>query len=101
MVAAMLLDREAGSEILDVDPVHGAIQEPFLKVVRTMRSLEFATDADRHLIDFEDGLAHRLGQMAHDIPDVFSFFLPEYSPPGKFTERICTTKFAELCCSTN
>lgn len=100
MVAAMLLDREARSEVLDVDPVHGSIQEPFLKVVRVMRSLEFETATDRPLINFGSGLSHRIGQEAHELPDVFSFFLPEYSPPGTCTHWHCakTEVLAPLTC---
>jgi hypothetical protein len=28
-------------------------------------------------------LESKIGQMAHNNPSVFSFFLPEYSTPGK------------------
>merc|ERR1719352_1587231 len=40
-IAAVLLDRESQDPVLDADPMHGSLLEPFLKIVRLMRSLEF------------------------------------------------------------
>lgn len=40
-VAAVLLDREAQSAILDLDPYYGRMREPLLKVLHIMRSLEY------------------------------------------------------------
>ena len=41
MTAAMLLDREARSVVLDADPAQGSLLEPILKVIRMMKSMEF------------------------------------------------------------
>ena len=40
-VTALLLDREARSATLDIDPTHGMIREPLLKVLHMMRSMAF------------------------------------------------------------
>lgn len=81
-VAAVLLDSEAHSIVLDADPAHGALFEPYLKMTRLMRSLEFEMFADSPYIRFRDDLEELLGQEPHKLPSVFSFFRPEYSPEG-------------------
>ena len=80
LIAAILLDREARNTLLDADPSHGQLREPLLKVIHMLRSMEAAPRGNREveLDDLEDDI----GEMAHLAPDVFSFFKPEYSPPG-------------------
>lgn len=82
-IAAVLLDREARTVLLDADPTHGSLLEPFLKVVRLMRSLEYEGDVDKPFIVFKDDLQDLLGEESHKLPSVFSFFKPEYQPAGK------------------
>lgn len=84
MVAAILLDRESRCLVLDMDPAHGSVLEPISKFVRVLRSLEFEADRDDPHIRIGIDLQDRIGQQPHKLPNVFSFFLPEYSPPGKF-----------------
>ena len=80
MVAAILLDSESRDTLLDFDASFGSIREPVIKVISLMRSMAYSqTDGEFvSLYNAED----IIGQMAHEIPSVFSFFLPEYSPPG-------------------
>jgi hypothetical protein len=40
-VAAVLLDREARSSVLDADPRHGQLREPLLKVLHMIRSMDY------------------------------------------------------------
>lgn len=82
LVAAILLDREARSVVLDADPAHGSLLEPFMKFVRMMRSLEFRAKADTVYVDLKDNLISIIGEEPHALPDVFSFFLPEFQPQG-------------------
>jgi uncharacterized protein (DUF1800 family) len=49
MVAAIFLDREARADILDWDRSHGKLREPLLKVIGTMRSLEFKPRSGREV----------------------------------------------------
>jgi hypothetical protein len=51
-------------------------------VIGLMRSLEFAKAADAGFVDLDINMNRQIGQMAHAIPNVFSFFLPEYKPAG-------------------
>jgi len=84
-VAAILLDREARSVILDADPTHGALREPLLKVIGFMRSMEFINNRKFSPIVL-DNMERKIGQMAHESPTVFSFFLPEFQPAGRVGE---------------
>jgi uncharacterized protein (DUF1501 family) len=76
-IAAVLLDREARSVVLDKDPAHGAIREPILKVLSFMRATEFNSTAPLVELDVMDV---KIGQMAYEQGSVFSFFRPEYYP---------------------
>lgn len=83
-IAALLLDREARSVVLDVDPSHGSALEPFLKILRVMRSLEFVPSPEDMFVLFGVNLQEAVGQQPYEMPSVFSFFLPEHKPAGKF-----------------
>jgi uncharacterized protein (DUF1800 family)/uncharacterized protein (DUF1501 family) len=76
-IAAVLLDREARSVVLDKDPAHGTLREPILKVLSFMRATEFNSTVPLVELDFMDV---KVGQMAYEQASVFSFFRPEYSP---------------------
>lgn len=86
LVAAMLLDREARNEDLDLDPTSGSLLEPFLRLIRVFRSLEWEGDSDRPFVDFSYDLQTRIGQQPYQMPSVFSFFLPEYHPGGAISD---------------
>lgn len=75
MVACILLDREARTTLLDADPTHGSLKEPLIKIIGLMRALEFRLADNAGFVDFDSNLNFRIGQMAHAIPNVFSFFL--------------------------
>lgn len=80
MVAAILLDSESRETLLDYDASFGSIREPVIKVISLMRSMAFSqTDGEFVSLHNAEDI---IGQMAHELPSVFSFFLPEYSPPG-------------------
>jgi hypothetical protein len=53
MVAALLLDWESRSLVLDKDPAHGSILEPVGKFVRVLRSLEFEADLNDPIFALE------------------------------------------------
>jgi uncharacterized protein (DUF1800 family) len=42
-IAAVLLDREARTPVLDADSSHGTVREPLLKIMSVLRSLEYAS----------------------------------------------------------
>jgi uncharacterized protein (DUF1501 family) len=82
MVACVLLDREARTDLLDADPSQGSIKEPLIKIIGLMRALEFELYDGAGFMDLDIEFDLKIGQMAHAIPNVFSFFLPEFSPSG-------------------
>lgn len=95
-VACLLLDREARALILDADPSHGSIKEPLIKLISLMRSLEFSLLDNVAFVDFASDIEEKTGQMAHAIPNVFSFFLAEYKPSGPLTQASLTAPEAQL-----
>mmetsp|Transcript_27131 Transcript_27131/g.41641 ORF Transcript_27131/g.41641 Transcript_27131/m.41641 type:complete len:739 (-) Transcript_27131:168-2384(-) len=97
MVAAVLLDEEATTDYLDMDPSHGSVREPLLKYIHVLRSLEFKSFGDLNLPFIElSKLDEKIGQMAHAIPTVFSFFLTDYSPPGVVSNAGLVSPEAQL-----
>ena len=48
-VAAIVLDREATSPILDADPSHGGMREPLIKLFHLMRSMEYTSEDGREI----------------------------------------------------
>ena len=81
-VAAIVLDRESRDTKLDADPGHGSLVEPLMKVVGTMRSLEFVPSQIRKFIGFRPDMQTLIGQGSYGIPSVFSYFLPEFTSSG-------------------
>lgn len=80
LVTAILLDRESRSTTLDADPSHGQLREPMLKVTSLYRSMEVTFSSPESWIQHQ--YAAGIGQDPYGSPSVFSFFLPEYKPPG-------------------
>lgn len=93
-LAATLLDREARSMTLDVDPTHGALREPFLKLLHVMRSLEYVPRGGRE-IELAS-LSGQAGMQAYRSPTVFSFFLPEFEPDGPIASAGLVSPESEL-----
>ena len=88
MVAALVLDRETRAVVLDADPSQGSLQEPLLRLIRIMRSLEFELKPEYYFVDMGYKLGDLIGQAPHELPTVFSFFLPEYKPSGEYCLRL-------------
>lgn len=61
----------------------GSVREPFLKIVHLMRALEYEPSSRSPFLRLGKNLQDAIGQEAHKLPSVFSFFKPEYAPAGK------------------
>eukprot|EP00538_Stauroneis_constricta_P006114 CAMPEP_0119557550 /NCGR_PEP_ID=MMETSP1352-20130426/9190_1 /TAXON_ID=265584 /ORGANISM="Stauroneis constricta, Strain CCMP1120" /LENGTH=2298 /DNA_ID=CAMNT_0007604673 /DNA_START=349 /DNA_END=7245 /DNA_ORIENTATION=+ len=85
-VAAVLLEPESRDVILDEDPAHGALKEPLMKVTGILRSMEYEQRDNKSFLQFEELFGGRIGQMAHELPNVFSFFRPEFQPSGRVAQ---------------
>lgn len=93
--AAIVLDREARSPVLDLDPSHGQLREPLLKVIGLLRSLEYTpADVGRQL-ELE-GLLDTIGQQVFESPTVFNFFEPDYQPVGPIISSNLVSPEAQL-----
>eukprot|EP00937_MAST-01D_sp_MAST-1D-sp2_P000967 g967.t1 len=78
-LAAVLLDREAQSPILDQDPAFGKVREPVVKLMHLMRALEFEP---RRGMDEVFLTLDKIGQTPFRAPSVFGFFQPDFRPDG-------------------
>jgi cullin-associated NEDD8-dissociated protein 1 len=72
--AAVSLDREATSPVLDMEPGAGSLREPLMKIIALMRNLEY-THAPRETFAELWRTQNRISQEAYEFPSVFSFFL--------------------------
>ena len=81
-VAAILLDREARSFVLDADPFYSSLKEPLMRILQFMRAMEFELNPDTFPAYPLLRLSDTIGQEAFGFETVFSFFLPEFSPAG-------------------
>lgn len=82
-LAAIILDREAQDHILDADPIQGQLQGPFMRLIKSMRALDYETDPDNPIPRFKKDILEKIGEEPHKLPTVFSFFKPEYIAPGR------------------
>ena len=76
--AAIFLDSEASSSVLDSDPSFGTMREPLLKILHILRSLSYSP------VDFPEvelrSMADKIGQMAYESPTVFNYYDPTFVP---------------------
>ena len=79
--AAILLDREARSSEVMMDPYHGLLREPILKVLHYMRAMEYAPKGGRDVNLYDMQL--KVGMGPYTSPSVFNYYLPDYKPLGK------------------
>ena len=93
-VAAILLDREARTSLLDYDQGHGQLREPILKVLHMMRSMEYSPKRGME-VQLHD-MPRKIGQMVFEAPSVFSFFKPEFAPSGRIEDAGLVSPEAQL-----
>jgi hypothetical protein len=86
VVKAILLDAEARNPSWILDPEHGKLREPFLRVTHVLRAFRHAVRPDiyphlpyRFSVQFNE---NSLGQYPLSSPSVFNFYLPDFQPPG-------------------
>jgi uncharacterized protein (DUF1800 family) len=87
VVKAMLLHPEARSCEIMSSPTHGKLQEPFIRYMDLMHSIDLIPDQDKNIL--YNG--HRLeGEIKVDIfyaSTVFNFYRPDYQPLGEIRDR--------------
>jgi len=66
--AAIYLDREARSIVLDADPSMGSLREPIIKLLSVLRSMEFSSNSP---VTRFSNLITKIGQTSHSFESVF------------------------------
>jgi uncharacterized protein (DUF1800 family) len=82
VVRAVLLDREARDDGAAVDPGHGKLREPVLRLTALLRAFGATSDSGAWLIGATDDPGSALGQSPLRSPSVFNFYRPGYLAPG-------------------
>ena len=96
---AILMDREARSPLLDGDPSHGHLREPLLKIVHSMKSLEYQK-RDNYLAEFWE-MQDKIGQEFNMQTSVFGFYQPDHSPDGPIGDADLLAPEAQLITGPN
>lgn len=76
-IAAIVLNSEATSSVLDFDPANGHIKEPYRKVINLMRSMQYtrrdyARNTNQHI---RYGACKKIGQAPYEVRDLLSVFV--------------------------
>jgi uncharacterized protein (DUF1800 family) len=83
VIKAILLDTEARSLSMILDPAHGKLNEPFLRITGLLRAFKYKVPTTLLPFDFTSAATENtLGQYPLSAPSVFNFYLPDYEPPG-------------------
>ena len=83
VIKAILLDTEARSLSMILDPAHGKLNEPFLRVTGLLRAFNYKVPTTLLPFDFTTAVTENtLGQYPLSAPSVFNFYLPDYEPQG-------------------
>lgn len=83
VIKAVLLDPEARNLSFVVDPEHGKLREPFVRVTQLLRAFRYSVTGSLLPYDFVSSMTETtLGQYPLSAPSVFNFYLPDYEPQG-------------------
>jgi len=83
VIKAILLDSEARSLSMIVDPAHGKLNEPVLRFTALLRAFKYTVPTTFLPFDFSSAATENtLGQYPLSAPSVFNFYLPDYEPQG-------------------
>ena len=90
-VAAIMLDPEARSPVLDAEPTFGKIREPHSKLMHLMRAMEFRSGAQGTKEVLLRSGASKIGMAPFSSPSVFNFYLPDFQPQGSLLKAGLTS----------
>ena len=96
MVAAIVLDREARSSVLDSDPTFGSMREPMIKLIAFLRAMKLETRSTVKQLSLPFYESSTISQKPHESPNVFSFFLPDYTPSGAIKDASLVSPEAQV-----
>jgi len=82
-IKGSFLGTEARSLSMILDPAHGKLNEPFLRVTGLLRAFNYKVPTTLLPFDFTTAVTENtLGQYPLSAPSVFNFYLPDYEPQG-------------------
>jgi len=93
-LAAILLDREARSDVMQAEPGRGLLREPLLKVLSLMRAMEYKSESEREVQ--LSRIIEKIGMAPYQSPTVFNFYLPEFVPAGPLTRAELVSPESQL-----
>jgi cullin-associated NEDD8-dissociated protein 1 len=101
-MAAVLLDEEAQSPLVQKDPTYGRVREPVVKFLHLMRAFDFKQNKEnpqsKSLVNFH---LDALGQEPYEAPSVFSWFDYDYAPTGVVDKASLVAPESKLSTSHN
>jgi len=99
-VAAVLLDREARSPMLEADPTFGVMREPMVKMLQVFNALEY-NNVDEGETMFTRNIYSQIGMEPFHSPSVFGFYLPENRPEGPINDIGIVSPESQLAITPN
>ncbi len=83
-IRAILMDPEARSYAMMLDPEFGKLREPFLRCVNLARAFNATSPSGWYYLD-----AFMLDHVQEPMkaPSVFNYYLPNYAPPGVLVDE--------------
>ena len=101
-VAAILLDPEARNVLLDADPSHGSVREPFLKIIALLKSFKVQGWKTNPLIQTRlMAFTRQISQEPYEAKTVFSYFNSEFQSSGSVMEASLVAPEAQLLTGPN
>ena len=82
VITTLLLDPEARDPARILDPEHGKLREPFIRVTHLLRAFRHSVGPGHLPYAFFQFNENTLGQFPFAAPSVFNFYLPDYQPAG-------------------
>jgi len=85
VVRAILLDEEARSCESRMDPEHGKLKEPILRITQLLKEFNISSSTNK-FYSVGELPSVLLQQEVMGAPSVFNFYLPDYTPPGVLSD---------------
>jgi uncharacterized protein (DUF1800 family) len=82
LIKAILLDKEARTDIVSTDSSTGKLREPVIRLANWMRAFNVKSTSGRFLMGNLDDPLSALSQTPMRAPSVFNFYRPGYVPPN-------------------
>lgn len=93
-VAALLLDPEARSPLLEAFPTHGMVRDPLLKINSILKALEYKSTHGQEVIMYD--MFEKIGVEAFRSSSVFGFYQHDFRPAGAMSDMGLSAPQAQI-----